>query len=716
MKKMTPKIIIGLASALLLVACNGQTSEPTSSFDPTSSSDSSGTESNDSGSSSSNGIISSDISAYSEPPLVVEGEITLRLQGNLFTNGYRSVYAIYSDKTAEISWSVSNEDLVTPSVLEDTRECYLMAKSTAGTFTVTASLASDSSVSTSMDIEIKSGEPITEELLSPFQGSAKFTTKWDMLNYDDDLNSTVYGTEYFQTIYEEYGNNTDTDISTDAYQMTSWDENGNITYESKWVKSGSGALSKEYVNSDNEVGYEKYYNEDDEDVKFRNTYYVNMFGAVSSYYGESFVKPEEWQTIDGGKTYHFAGSLYYLSTYLLYSLTLYDNISADDMYLDFTDDSPKFVCKIDPYRDSDDSKLYGSEIVSVLSDAGTATIDHVLPYEHESYHDDIEMARKAMAASTNYVGIVTIDGGSKVVYTYTEDTIDVEVLSSNGLSVSHTGAHKTADNEYYEYTVKNGEVVIDEYHHSVWNSESVTRYPTFDFASEIFDSPNSSLKHNAREGAESFIYYTSYFPISAYLIEEFSDATLTLDGNGHISQVYSDIEYTDGTVGSVQIDFSNFGTASVNLDFSSASEPVAATTWEEAAPNLYSAFVRNGAQNDIPYKYCEFGWENTEDIGWLQRDPHYFYFSTGKFAYDTKAEWEPLVTQWIEEYQALLVENGFTLSSEVETRSPNEDAAVYTKGDISISVRQGRYYTGGSGQNWVTILYYNPNMTYTMAD
>lgn len=638
------------------------------------------------------------------------------MQGDLFTNGYRSVYAIYPDKTAEIVWSVSDETLVTLSTLSDTRECYLMAKSTAGTFTVTASLASNPSVSNSMSIEIKSGEPITSDLLAPFQGSAKFNTKWDMINYDDNLTPTTVGSETFETIYEEYGNDTDTDQSTDAYQMTSWDENGNVTYESKWVKSGSGALSKEYVNSDNVVAYEKYYNDDDEDVKFRNTYYVNMFGAVSAYYGEAFVKPAEWQTIDGGKTYHFAGSLYYLSTYLLYSLTLYDNISADDMYLDFSGDTPKFVCVIDPYRDSDDSKLYGSHIVSSLSEAGTATIDHVLPYEHETYHDAVETARSNMANSMNYVGMVTIDGGSKVIYTYTEDTIDVEVLSSSGLTVSRSGAHKTADNEYYEYTVTNGQVIIDEYHHSVWNSESVARYPTFDFASEIFDAPNASLKHNCREGAESFIYYTSYFPISSYLIEEFSDASLTLDGNGYISQAYADIEYTDGTEGSVKIDFSNFGTASVNLDFSTAEEPAVPTTWEEAAPKLYSAFVRNGAQNDIPYKYCEFGWENTEDIGWLQRDPTYFYFTTNKFAYDTKDEWEPIVLQWIEEYKALLVENGFTLSSEVETRYPNEDAEVYTKGDISISVRQGRYYTGGTGQNWVTILYHNPNMTYTTSD
>lgn len=650
---------------------------------------------------------------------VVEGEITLKMQGDLFLNGYRSVYAIYSDKTAEISWSVDNESLATASTAEgNTRECFIRAKSTAGTVNVTASLVDHPEISSTIAIEIKSGETMTAEQLSPFQASAKFNTKWDMLAYDDDdLNATVANTETSETIYEEYGNNTDSDSTTDAYQLTSWDKNGAVVYESKWVKSGSGALSKEYIDMDNTVAYEKYYNEDDEDAKFRNTYYINMFGAVSAYYGEAFLKPEEWMTIDGGKTYHYAGQSYLLSTYILYSLTLYDNISSDDMYFDFSDEtSPKFVCIIDPLRDEDDGNLYGSEIVSLLSEAGTATIDHVLPYEHETYHDDIETARSTMASLTSYVGTVTIDDGSTVVYTYTEDTIDVKILNSSGAVTSQGGAHKTADAEYYEYTVNNGQVVIDTYHHSTWNGNGVTRYPTFSFASEIFDAPNSSLKHNCREGAESFIQYTSYFPISSYLIEEFSDASLTLDGNGHISQVYSEIEYTDSTAGYIQIDFSDFGTASTGLDFSAATEPTEPTNWEDAAPNLYSGLVRNGAENDIPYKYCEFGWEDDDSFGWSRRDPSYFYFDTNFFEYDAEDEWKAAVLKWIEEYQQLLIDNGFTLSEETETRYPNTGAPLYTKGDITISVAQGSNGYGYEGQNFVTILYHNPNMTYTMSE
>lgn len=565
-----------------------------------------------------------------EPIDQVDERIELFLFGDLYKGARRSVYAkLHDGLLGEFTFESLNPGIVAVSETanigqgDDMPEAFLWAK-TAGTATIRCTYNADSSVYNEIEITVldpANGESMPAELYGTLEGSIKLTSTEQLLDYDTAYEATASKTNDIVTIFEE---NDSTEISinangdmanlSDAYQIELKDHtSGAVEFSKKFVTDQRNVCA-EYIKPDNTVGKRAVFKEDadgDTDtIRWASSAYTNIFHARPSY-----SSPDLWKSFDGGKTYHYVGSDV-TAPYICAFLYQVD-ISPDDMYFEVEGGKiTKFTVVIDP-AGYQNSQKFGRKIETTFSEIGTAKIDHVKPFEHEEYHTAIETARAKMAALKNYKAVMTFDGKTYEI-TYLEDTIDV-VIKSGEQIISHTGAHKYGDGEgngktYYEYTYDDATKALtkgDE-HDTPWEGEgadgkNVVRYPTFNFASEIFGQTAQDKTFISRINNGEFIKETCYLSVisDAYGIWDFStDGTLKLDSSGEYIQEVSATVTILGEKSTLSIVFSAYNAATVDIQFTEAVTPAEPTTWEEGLSkvqyNLSQTLYDRAVELNIP--------------------------------------------------------------------------------------------------------------------
>ena len=332
------KNLILISVALLLCACG----ETTSSL-------------------SQNNQNSSSQEEVSTSQIVVENEgMSLRMFGDLYPNGSRTIYAdIENYQGQEIYWSSSHEDIVSVSPRSGlTTECMLMCKG-VGKVTILAQDSTNPSRKVAKQLVISEGEAMPSELFNQITGGVKLTSVDKCLSYDSNYVATVDEEIHLETIYEETNPNDDVNNTNDAYQLTAVNKTNNRSEKHLYVKGTGGYVAQEYVDHQNTIQSRKYLNEEGEGMKWDSSFYSNLFRNAD------VVTNEDFRTYDGGQTYHYA-SFYLSATYLCASMYLLD-ASPDDMY---------FVVK-DNAISEDDEKRYETEIQK-LTDEATKKVDEML--------------------------------------------------------------------------------------------------------------------------------------------------------------------------------------------------------------------------------------------------------------------------------------------------------------------------------------------------
>lgn len=649
----------------------------------------------------------------SEPPVSTDipaeaqGEdhgMSLMMMGGLNKNAIRSVYAIFDDKSAdvELTWATDNAAVVEiyTTFGGSMPEALLSARG-IGTATIYAyETGNPANIHASYEVTVAEGMAMSDDIYAQLMGGIKFTTDQSYYAYQADYQPIAQGGYDIVTVYEESRESADTITGieqTDKYMFTMTDKDTGESDELIRVRSGGGDVATEYITKDNTIGYNLIRDEDGYTMDYDTTLYPNQFAAGWACSPASFV------TTDGGKTYHFIDSVYGAS-YLISSL-YGDSFTADDIYVTVENGVPtELTMVVDPYNPDEDAGVkYGQVVTSTISDIGTAEVPSPEPYAHAAYHDKIGTAIDNMAALENYKVTYTIAFSSVEKSTYeitmTEDTIDQKYTSTSAAGVTtsaQSGVHATAEDFYFEYTVIGGEIIKGEEHRSYWNKpeDGISRYPTFEFAPEIFEETTTENVYAAHEGTEAFVHYMAYFPAnSGYW--NVTSATITLDGNGHIASASFAGDLLEDPF-TCEITFSDFGTASTGLDFDAMDDTVP-TSWAED-PNAY--FVSNlqewtidGKTLDqiIPYTYCPVGY--SDGVGWMRDDLAVCYFDTDYFETADGEYDEALANAFIEDFTANLVAAGFVETEGKEAL--NNNATQYTKDGISISIT--RYYADWSG-------------------
>lgn len=682
MNKMIKKSILTCLGVTLLVSCGTTPSSSSSSNSSDSSSNSTSSDQQTSNTSSNN-------SSTSSIGKREDNGMSLFMYGDLFKDGMRTIYAKtdYQYFGDRVIWESSDDTVISVSSVSFDEgdeepylaECLLTGKN-YGTATITAYLEEDVSITASLDITISEGVAMDETLFKSFSKSVQFTFVEQNLSYDEDYVEKVDETYDVVTIFEEnYDPNSttqgyyDLDNYTDAYQLTSTNRATNKTNEYKYVRSKGNQVAKERIGLNNNIDYELLKNSDGNTIKFDNTYYINPFGQ--SYDGTY----KDWRTFDNGKTYHFTGS-YIQGIYICASLLLED-MTPDDMWFTINDDnSYSFNISVDPYnQDKLESVKYGKKVTGTISKIGTATIDHISVYTHESYHDGIQTALDNMANLKNYkvsydVTYPTASDSVNYVYTYTEDTIDYVITSST--SKTHKGIHKKDDGTYYEYTYDetNQTLTLTKSYDAQWDAGN-GRYPTFAFASEIFADQVDGY-YTSRSNNGVFINYCVYAPAGFTYYSFDNEGSIKLDGNGYISNVKAKVTAFDEDV-EFNATFSDFNSTSVDLDFSNIIIPNTPTSWEED-DNKYIAGELDdyNMKKYLPYMYIKNGWSSCGYIRVLSVTNSYVWTKP----FDTEEELESFITS----YGELLVENGYTKTEELDEN--NNNGIIYTKDDVKVSI------------------------------
>ncbi len=629
--------------------------------------------------------------------------LSLMMMGGLYQDAIRSIYAILGNEAAdvELTWASDN-----PAVIDifttfggSMPEALLSAEG-IGTATIYAyETGNPGNIHASYEITVAEGTPMSEEIYSQLMGGIKFTTDQSYYGYMADYEPIGQGGYEMVTIYEETRESADplTGIEqTDQYMFTLTDKETRETKTLTRVRSGGDDVATEYITKDNVIGYELIRDDEGYTMDYDGTLYPNQFAAGYACSPESFV------TTDGGKTYHFIDSSYGAS-YLIASL-YNDEFAADDIYVSVENGVPTMLTMVvDPYNADEEAGIkYGQVVTSTISDIGTAVVPSPEPYAHEAYHDAIGTAIDNMAALQNYKASYTIAFSSTERSTYeitmTEDTIDQKYTAiSGGVTTSaHSGVHATAEDFYYEYTVVGEEIIKGAEHRSYWHrpEDGIRRYPTFEFAPEIFEETETENVYAAHDGTMAFVHYLAYFPSnSGYW--NVTSATITLDGNGHIAAASFAGDLLEDPF-TCELTFSEFGTADAGLDFDTVDDSVP-TSWDED-PNTY--FVSNlrdwtidGETLDkiIPYTYCPVGY--SDGIGWLRDDLAICYFDTDYFETADGDYDEALANAFVEDFIANLEAAGFVETGGQEAL--NNNATQYTKDGISISI--ARYFADWSG-------------------
>lgn len=409
-------------------------------------------------------------------------------------------------------------------------------------------------------------------------------------------------------------------------------------------------------------------------------YYSNILNS-------DYVSAEDFATYDGGSTYYYVGGSYLTMTYLACGLTL-SNTSPDEFYLTVDGENYGIGFNVDPARESGSSSLerYGMKFAGKISEVGTAKINHLAVYQHESYHDAIEAARVEMAKNDNYEMSYTLDfAGTDSDKTFsfimTPETIDQRVTDAGGNLISHTGSHKNGDSAYYNYSLDEttGIPSITKNVDSAW--DSVNRYPTFVFGSEIFADAVDGV-YTSRVGAGTLMRYAMFLPTAFSAYDYGGTVDLTLK-DGHLSTLSTKVDALDETL-TINASYSKIGSATCAIDFSKAVADGLPATFQEANKSLFADMKDWSIDTVVPYLYSKVGWGNA--VGWIRAaDPLYAFFETDFFASaDDCAE-------FIANYKSLLVSSGFVLSTKTQDDGGNY---LYEKDGWGISVSPSLKYGG----------------------
>ncbi len=628
--------------------------------------------------------------------LHTDSKLEVFMFGDLYKDAVRSIYCNQIGVTGDIEWTSSDENIV--AIGSNPLNGYMpevnLIANNYGEAIIKASLSSDKSVYTEYKVKVSDDYlEMSSDLFATVSSSMRMDSVETYYTYDELYTVTENGKDTIVTIFEEnedqsYGIN---DNLTDAYQIKAVESDGSV-FEKKYVRD-SRYLATEYRDFKNEIRKERLSNTDGETMYWEACPYFNYLGYTSG------VNATQFASFDDGNTYHFIGG-YETAAQICLNFFQQD-ISPDDLYFTVKDgkiDTLEVV--VDPYKGntSDTDYLnekYGMKITSKISLNGTATIEHLEKYAHEVYHDAISSALTNMASLKNYKSTVSrkLEGSAteKVTYTYTEDTIDI-VTSTGNEVLSHSGVHKKDDGTYYEYEHddKTNVTTITKTHTTPFDGtdstgKKINRYPTFDFAAEIFEKTDTDNKYVSRGDNAMFFSYCSYLPATWTLLHSYvGDGTIVLDNDSHITQASA--KMTDGENDyALNIDYSSFGTSTVDIDFSKAVAPTLPTSFEEAYPNLAKEMKAWNIYDAVPFLYYEPGYSDSVE---MERDSDGNVNCALIRTNTVEDSLSSVATKFISDYKNLLVENGYTLTTEKDAKGYD----LYEKGDYKISV--------GNELNW----------------
>ncbi len=630
--------------------------------------------------------------------------------GDLYPNQMRSIYAVLGEgKTGNVIFESDNEGIVRCTNDEDRgNEALLVAVST-GEVTISAHFEDDPTKVVTKKVTVKNGTALPESTFEKLTGGMKVTMSQSLYDYGDDLEPTLYKAYDVTTIYEEV-EDASFYHNTDAYQINVVDRaTGKVDFAKSYVRNGV-RLATEYVNSNNEIGKATQYNEDGDEYKWVNSYYENLFKFDEDSDLDATVVASDFETYDGGKTYHYVGNGFWATTYLTVSLVM-SNITPDDFVITVDGDDLGFYIVTDPASSKGSNEKGGSVISGKVSEIGTAKIDHLKPYSHESYHDGLEAARKELAEAKNYTTVYTLtDDEETLTYThiFTEDTIEEKIVDGSGKVVAHDGAHKT-DSGYFTYDVDDstGTITKIKDYTSDFDSADVRRYPTFDFAVEILGESAANTYVTRGAYVSDFFRYCWYLPstrLNPYNVTE-DGVTVTLK-DGHLNTMRCELSLSSD-FGDDNIVFfgtySNIGTSKVEHDWTKIETPDEPTNFPAT---LLASLKEWGVDEVIPYLYpTNTGFAEDEKV-YRAKDKtdesyaRYAAFRTNKF--ETAEQCADYITQ----YKALLVEKGWTLTTEADD---NFGYCYYVDptGEWKLSVGENASWSGGAPDKAVLFTFNN---------
>ncbi len=636
---------------------------------------------------------------------IVTGDAGFKLVmfGDLYLHQMRSIYAVLDDGViGSVTFSSDNEDIIVCSPDENRLNQALLRANGLGTATISAYIEGQEDKVLTKTITVSSGTALPEETFNKLTGAMKVNLTESRYDYDEKLSPTLYDSYNVTTIYEE-----NEDIAsypyhnTDAYQINSVNiQTGVSDYSRLFVRNGT-RLATEYISSDNTIVKQTQYDDEGEEYDWVNSAYENPFKYDEESDEAPNVVATDFETFDGGKTYHYVGEGIYSTFYIAKSFTLRNNF-PDDFVITVNGDDIGFQIFTDPASALGEDEMGGTTISGKFSEIGTAKVTHLEPYKHESYHDAIESARSKMASARNYTASYSFsdsDGTMTYTHVFTEDTIDEKIVQADG-TISHTGVHKT-DTGYFTYEYDDSTGVLTKTKDYTADFSSVNRYPTFDFAVEILGQGSKDGEYISRGNETRFFYsYCWYLPrfLNYYTVSD--DVAVTLKDGYFASmstELASNVDSTEEPASFVG-KYSNFGTSAVSYDWDNIVLPTEPTNYPT---ELLASLKQFGVDEVIPYLYpTNVGYADNKAtcIKDKSNDGYasYCYFETNKF------ETDELRDAYIASYKELLVNNGWTLTTEVDDHL-GYDYYISNDGNWKLSV--GAYKAFSTGAAWKNVVF-----------
>lgn len=593
------------------------------------------------------------------------------------------IFAILPEgKSGVVTWTSSNKEIISvssrPSLTDSNdptknwkTEGSLRTKQ-SGEVTITATLASDPSVTASISVGL--GERYGERdktLYDSLSGSLKAVSIETNKTFDNSLNETSSEESYeITTVFEENAAPVDSSSVnyTDAFQLKEKDlKTGKETINNSRVKGNSSQVAKEEIDINNKVIKTPVKNDDGEQFKFDSSYYINLLKDSNAFGNDKFV------SYDGGNTYHYISG-YIGRDELALNYTRNSSFSPDDVYFEVKDGKVVSLNRVSaPYKENETDTVYNGRVLkTTFSELGTATIDHLTPYASDPNVSPLfAKAKKNLLDGRNYTNTTTIFSPAeqttkKLVIKYTSDAIDQRIYDTDGSLSSHNGV-KVLDGKLIQYSYdeeKNVLTKIKDREGTIAN-----QYPTFAFSDDIFYVDGDNYKTYQDFGSE-ILFYSGYLTNDVKSGSAKNQASVSFEGEnfktreGTFSSELTQENYD------VKRDFSAIGTTTINLDFSKLETPEA-DSWE-SDPELAEIAKEREACNrldKLPYRKCPVGYrrvfQNVNTDNKIKKADGTEEDITGKCSYlktenfGTKEE----ANQFVLSYKDLIVSKGFTLTT-----------------------------------------------------
>ena len=685
-----------LASVLLLGSCatnGGGAGESTGSNDKITSSETSVTSSSTGG----------DVNP-------ANAKFTLVMNGDLRLNQSRSIYAILKEGvTGNVVFESSDPSVIRTSKMEGVSNEALLTAVSEGEAIISAYLEGEENVIVSKTLTISHGTALSSEVFNQLTGAMKVDLTQTLYDYDSQLKPTLHEQSDITTIYEEVSE-MDSYHNTDAYQITVKNhKTQQVTYERKYVRNGV-RLATEFINKNNEIGKLTLFDDEGEEYNWVNSYYENLFKFDENTDAQAMVTASDFESFDGGKTYFYVGKNLWSTTYLACSLVLQD-ITPDEFAITVDGDSLGIYFVTDPFGKDGVTSKGGQVVEGKISEIGTAKIEHMQPYAHETYHDALEVARAEIANSKNYTATYSINGDDgKTTYTmvYTDDTIEEKIVDSSGKIIAHDGARKNGTGYFtYTYDDKTGTLTKTKDYVAAW--DSVNRYPTFDFAVEILGPESNGAYPSRGENTGSFLSYCWNLPKYAYYYTVDGSVSLTLK-EGHFASMKGKLTSSslNDTI-EFSGEYSKIGSTTLDYDWSSLED--------KAEPSEYPAVLLAslkewGVDQVVPYLYptntgykdSTVAWSRWKDASGVMDSNYskYVAFRTNEFETTEQRD------AYLAKYKELLVSLGWKLTNE---KDENMGYLCYvdSTGEWKLSVGENKNYFGGSATKGVLFTITNKN-------